>query len=361
MPDTKTNANTNQTDRAQAKGRLAGPKRHRLAPNVLLYRAQEEFRKFADTDPAAAKDLAQYLHTQAEELAEQGQYEEPEALHHSEEAVQLYRKLKETDPGVTRHLALSLCEEATALLRKLTETDPSLPQAEPSGGNLGTSFASLDRVADAEPALREAVEILGKLVETVPALTKSLGNILHNHGVVLNRLDRAADAVPSYMEAIELRRKLADADPTYTEDLAHSLPSLGGNFLALDRGADAVRACEEEIEIRRKLAETETPTEPRDFARAFVALALALNNVQDHENALRACGEAAEIARTLAKMDFPAADGVAPALREFAALLRSAGRDEDAERVEKEAASIKEKDGGFLSFILGMALFEALF
>ncbi|KAJ7463743.1 hypothetical protein FB451DRAFT_459560 [Mycena latifolia] len=294
--------------------------------------AVDILRRLVETDSTVTKDLADALANLGIALSAVGRRED--ALRADEEAVQLHRRLVDTDPTITKNLATSL-------------------------QYLAVDLSAAGRHDDAVHAIEEAVEIRRKLAETDPAVTRNLANSLHNLSLELRAVARHEDALHTNEEAIAIRRKLAKTDPTVTKYLANSLRSLGVGLRAVARHEDAVHVDEEAVAILRKLAETD-PTVTKDLADSLHNLGHYLSAVARHEEAMHATEEAVAIRRKLAETDPTFTEGLARSLENLGVHLRAVGRHEAALGVSEEAVGLHRKSGETDSTILIYDLPHAL-
>ncbi|MFX1416518.1 MAG: tetratricopeptide repeat protein, partial [Promethearchaeota archaeon] len=91
--------------------------------------------------------------------------------------------------------------------------------------NLGVLLAETDGIAEAEDALKEALEIRRNLVKDSPvAHGPNVASTLNNLGILLTRTNRVSEAEETYREAIDIGEELVSKVPTvYRLGLATTL------------------------------------------------------------------------------------------------------------------------------------------
>ncbi|KAJ7678013.1 hypothetical protein DFH06DRAFT_564613 [Mycena polygramma] len=282
---------------------------------IFSKQAVQVYRKLAETDPSISRDLAWSLHNLGVALYDIGQYED--MVHINKEAVELCRKLAETDPNISKDLASSL-------------------------HNLGVALTNIGRDEDAAHVDEEAVELRRKLAETDPNISKDLASSLHSLGFVLCNTGQSEAAACVDKEAVQLRRKLAETDPTVSKDLASSLHSLGSDLRRTEQYEDAVRADVEAVELRRKLAETD-PNISKDLASSLHNLGGDLCNTGQYKDAACIDEEAVQLCRKLAETDPTISKDLASCLHNLGVDLNNIGRYKDAAQAEEEAVQLRRK------------------
>ncbi len=135
-----------------------------------------------------------------------------------------------------REDALKAVQEALDIYRKLAETNPQafLPDLAMSLNNLGTMLSDLGRREDALKAAQEAGDIYRKLAETNPqAFLPDLAMSLGAYGKVLRTLERHAESAESFAEGLQ------SIAPFYRA-LPNAFASLAKNLMQ-----DYLRACQD--------------------------------------------------------------------------------------------------------------------
>jgi DNA polymerase III delta prime subunit len=272
------------------------------------------------TDEVVRAYWLRHLGTALSEVGRQA-----EALAPSLEALEIYRRLAESDPQ--RHLgdlaaslrelgtrfwglghsedALTPVRESVEIYRRLTATDPEayLGELARSLINLGVCLWQSGGPSDALPPIQEAVEIRRRLAEGDPE--QHLGNLaisLNNLGVALSTLDRPLDALPPALESVEIYRRLVDTDSDrYLGLLAGALSNLSVRFGELDRPVEALPPAEESIKLYRRLVQTNPARYLDDLATTLVNLGDILSALDRPSEALAPVQEASEIRRPLVK------------------------------------------------------------
>ncbi len=161
----------------------------------------------------------------------------PETATALEGLAEAYRKLARFDEAETLH------REALALKRRTNAAPKSLAS---SLSNLGLTLTERGRYADAEPLLREAIE-LWRAHDGPTALPLAVG--LDNLASTLRQQGRLDDAVPVLERAIAIRRqRLGNGHPALAQVLGH----LGQVFNAQGDLARAEPLLREALEIRQR-------------------------------------------------------------------------------------------------------------
>ena len=94
-------------------------------------------------------------------------------------------------------------------------------------GELGLLYREIQRLDDAEAALKEAVGIERELAAQDPAVYQSvLATTLNGLGALYTDTHRFADAETTLKEAVGIERELAVQNPAYRPVLATTLNSL---------------------------------------------------------------------------------------------------------------------------------------
>ena len=316
-----------------------------------------------DPDPKRAKDAADALGVLAVRLSDMGRPEE--ALSPSQEAVTIYRRLAEANPGAylpdlagslnnlgamlselgRRVEALSPAQEAVTIYRRLAEANPGayLPDLAGSLNNLGIRLSELGRREEALSPAQEAVTIYRRLAEANPgAYLPDLAMSLNNLGIRLSELGRREEALSPAQEAVTIRRRLAEANPgAYLPDLAGSLNNLGAMLSELGRREEALSPAQEAVTIYRRLAEANPGAYLPNLAASLNNLGIRLSELGRREEALSPAQEAVTIYRRLAEAN-PGAylPDLAGSLNNLGAMLSELGRREEALSPAQEAVTI---------------------
>ncbi len=341
---------------------------HVIAPLALALAqaAADQLRVSVAEHPrsrTARSHLAGSLNNYAARLSEVGRRED--ALPASEEAVQLFRALAETNPtAYTPDLALSLnnhanrlsevgrredalpaSEEAVQLYRALADADPAAytPDLAMSLNNHAALLSQAGRRGDALPASDETVRIRRALYDTNPTVhSHTLAMSLNNHAALLSQVGHQEEALPVSEEAVQLYRGLADTNPAaHTPALAGALNNQAALLSEVGRLKDALPISEEAVQLYRGLADTNPAAYTPDLAGALSNHANRLSEIGRLKDALPISEEAVQLRRTLADAT-PAAytAGLAMSLNNHANRLSEARRREDALRASEEAVQL---------------------
>jgi tetratricopeptide (TPR) repeat protein len=246
-----------------------------------------------------------------------------------------------------REEALAPSQEAVDIYRRLVQTQPDVffPNLATSLNNFGIRLSNLGRLEEALAISQEAVDIRRRLAQTRPEA--SLPNLAHNLnslGIRLSNLGRHEEALAASQESLDIRRRLARTRPdAFLFDLAVSLNNIGNRFSKLGRREEALAASQEAVNICRRLAQTR----PDAF---LPALAVSLNNrgghlagFRRHEEALAVIQEAVDIRRRLAQARPDAfLPDLASSLNNLGNHLSDLGRGEEALAASQEAVDIRK-------------------
>jgi tetratricopeptide (TPR) repeat protein len=248
-----------------------------------------------------------------------------QALAATTEAVDIYRKLRSTDPAAfepklaeslddlgnrlsdvgRREEALAATTEAVDIYRELTKADPATFELRLAGAltHLGIRQADLQHWEEALAATHEAVQILRRRAPRDPAAFESdLARSLDGLGDWLSREKRLKEAVTTAAEAITIIRRLAASDSrTFKPQLARALANLGTRLADLWRLDEALSAASEAVSIYRKLARADPATFNPKLAWALTNLGRRRSALGQHRQALKATNEAVRIYRPLAR------------------------------------------------------------
>jgi tetratricopeptide (TPR) repeat protein len=209
-------------------------------------------------------------------------YEERRAI--LDEALQFYRGLQRPegdDPKVLREASAAYRHSARVLelLGRTDEAEKDLLQAValtrklggPPGGvesqhdlavtrnALGLLYRATGRPAEAEAALRQALELIQPLVRDHPTRDRyklDLAAACHGLGLVYQETDRPAQAETSFRMALALHDVLAPEhikDPDYLLPQADNYADLGGLCENTGRPAEAEELFKKELAVRERL------------------------------------------------------------------------------------------------------------
>lgn len=120
---------------------------------------------------------------------------------------------------------------------------------------LGGSLANCGQSDEGLTVAKRAVSVARELLPVHPEAEKSLGDALHNLGVVLFRLDRVGVAVETTESAVQIRRRQAEQGVSERDtELAMSLANLQVGLIQLGRNGEALAVGAEEVAVRQRLA-----------------------------------------------------------------------------------------------------------
>ncbi len=132
--------------------------------------------------------------------------------------------------------------------------------------SLGLAYLDMEKFADAETQLRQAVELRKTLRPTSEA---AIAESQHNLGRVLWRMERFDEAAEVYRSALKIRMELYGPE---NEDVVRTTHHLAQVLQDLGRPQQAVEMWERTVEARRKLLGPESP----DVANSMLGLGTCL-------------------------------------------------------------------------------------
>ena len=280
-----------------------------------------------------------YLHDRASILYDLGRY--VEALEIAEQALQMCADQTSLETGTIcdllgiTHEALGELQEAEPLLRQALEIRRTAlgeehPSFATSLNNLGALYCLTGRYAEAEPLLRQAMEIrCTALGEEHPEFATNLNNLAE----LYRSTGRYAEAEPLLRQALEITRTaLGEEHPSF----ATSLANLAGLYESTGRYAEAEPLLRQAMEIIRTALGEEHP----DFATSLHKLAGLYQSTGRYAEAERLFRQAMEITRTALGEEHP---GFAASLNNLACLYQLTGRYVDAKSLCRQAMEITRK------------------
>ena len=317
----------------------------------------------SDTGRArASSELASRLETLGARLSNLHRLEA--ALAADEEAVEIRRRLAETDVQVLPDLAASLnnvgirlanlgrrfvaTAEAMAVYRRAAEGRPDafLRGLATSLNNLGNMLANLGRDDEALAASQEAVAICRRLAATLPdTFSPDLATSLDTFANMLSALGRRQEAVEASEEAVALYRRLSAATPdAFLPAFAGSLTNFANKLWPLERYKEALDACEEAVAIYRPIAGARPAAFQPNLASTLHNLAIYFSGLGRHDEALAAIQEAVAIRRRLAESHPDAyLPELASSLSSLSARCSRLGHHEEAITAVDEAIGIQRR------------------
>jgi serine/threonine-protein kinase len=251
--------------------------------------------------------------------------------------------------------ACSDYEQMRAIFAQLVADFPAVPQYRlelaRSHQHLGILLRDLDKRADAESALHEALNIQAQLARDFPSVPQYRQDLATSHndlGLLLRDLGKRPDAETAFREALKLQAQLAQdfpAVPEYRLELATSNNNLSLLLHDLGKRADAESASREALRLRAQLAQ-DFPAMPQyrqDLARSHFNLGLLLNDLGKRAEAETASREALKILAQLVQ-DFPAVPQyrleLAKSHNNLGKLLAALGKRAEAETASRESLKI---------------------
>ena len=174
--------------------------------------------------------------------------------------------------------------------------------------NWGVLAKRLGRHAEAEKALRQAVQIHQQLADEHPGgeHLRDLAVAYHDLGTVLARLPKQRDAAnEAYVKALEIQKKLCgspDASPALRGEMARTLNNLGLS-LKTRQPTEAARTFQKAVAVHQELM-IRHPTVlafRRELARSLNNLAAAQHQIEQPEQAEKKFAEALGLLDRLVK------------------------------------------------------------
>ncbi len=272
----------------------------RTADGLAAYRLARADQETLAAAPEASndvrRDLADTLIKLSAMLSERKPVE-AEAESEAREAMAIYQKLVDANPGVTTfraglasthrclHFVLAdrgqtneaeaQCRAALTIEQKLVNDNPAVRRFRINLAgthfDLGLMLTWTGRPADAESEFRAALELFQKLADensSAPALGKWPASVRDALSVVLSQLGRLPEAEAECRKSRALWQKLADDNPavtTYHDGLASALIHLGDVLRSLARFAEA-GICYEQASA---LAEARFQADPTNMVHRF--------------------------------------------------------------------------------------------
>lgn len=288
-----------------------------------------------------------------------------EALQATREAVTLYRRIEEQEPGAVIHAlgknlnnvgkilsrlgqrdeALQAIEEAVVICRGLMKWRPDIftPDYGMSLGNLSNALSDLGRREEALSAAQETLEIYrwlakGNQAAFIPDLARSLTNL----ATKMSALGQRENALQAAQEAASLFRGLADQHPdAFISELAMSIINLGAMLSNLGQRDEALQTASEAVSLYKQLAELHPDAYTYEMTKGLNNLGNMLGDLGRLEEAHQASQAAVTHYRRLAEQH-PAAfnPDLALSLNNLGKVLNDLGRRAEALSTTQEAVSL---------------------
>lgn len=252
-------------------------------------------------------------------LARYEQGDRNASLASAHEAVQIARRLAETnaavfEPPLAARLnnlavvlssvgeqdeALAAAREAVNIRRRLTLAAPGTFEQQLAGSlsNFARILSDAGNRTEAVDCAKEAAEIYYRLVKVNPAnfephLAVNLTNMVRQ----LSEIGERREALTVAREAVEIYRRLAQANPAaFKPNLAGSLNNLANCLMYGDEGGAALSAMQEAVDILRPLVQANPVVYEPDLARSLAVLATANLHAGEPAKARIALDEALEL------------------------------------------------------------------
>jgi serine/threonine protein kinase/tetratricopeptide (TPR) repeat protein len=269
-----------------------------------------------------------------------------EAIPHLERNLELWRILKGEDARGTIEYTLSLAgacfeagrdDDAIRLFRQVLEharrlfndfdEDSIIARA---AGGLGNTLRSLDRLDEAEPLLREALELIRQRNLPDDLLT---AGALHNLAILLIAQERPSQAEPFLVSAADIQRRILG--PQNQGDV-RILRGLGELYAIQGRVTLAEQMFRESADMGRGSLGIQHP----ETLDAVEALALFVRNEGHRLEAEQLYREALTAGRKTWRNDHPR---VLRTLEALAWTLGMEGKNEEAESLQRECLATRQR------------------
>jgi tetratricopeptide (TPR) repeat protein len=297
----------------------------------LLEEAGKFYQRFLEerTDDAALEADRGTAHYKIGQIAREiGSIQE--AINHLQQAVGIFSRLTEADPGVPQyqmqlcqsHLGLAHCyldiadfnkaeeeyQAAIPTLKSLCDSYPNVPdygrELARAHANLANQYFHRNRRKDAEDESLQAIQIARRFAVRFPGdeFQRALGIQLLNLGTFYNRWNRLSEAESTLLQALPIVEQLKDARPEDPEPL-QVLGRLHNNLSSIYQKADKITEFEREtflaLALKKRLAgaHPDVPEYQADLARSYTNSAVAYHK-QGKNNEAR---EALEIGISVLK------------------------------------------------------------
>lgn len=279
----------------------------------------------------------------------------------TQEAVALYRELvglyRDSDryrPGLAAALkvhgdnlagsdrtaeAVPVLLEAVAIYRKLAETDPGrfrLSLAE-TLDKVGDCLIDLEYPAEALPVRRETVDIYRMLSETDSGFRRSLAKSLDKLGDCLVEFGRPEETVPVREEAVD---SYGEDEEGVTPEYGIALSKLAMAYLQSDRPAEALSTGQMAALILREWDGRDPDIDRAEFAAALARAGAAILAGGWTSEALPVLQAAESRYRELTETNEEHRRGLAHCLSDLASAMISTGRFTEATSFMREAGEI---------------------
>ncbi len=226
-----------------------------------------------------------------------------------------------------------LLKETVDMLKRLFK-DKDHPDLASSLNNLAALYLAQGKLADAEPLLKDALAMAKRLFKDTDHPDVTLG--LNNLAVLYQAQGKLADAEPLLKDALAMTKRLfKDTDHP---DVATSLDGLGGLYLARGKLADAEPLLKETVDMLKRLFKD----------KDHLPMALGLSNLARLYQAQGKLADAEPLfkdALAMTKRLFKDTDhpDVTLGLSNLAALYLAQGKLADAEPLLKDALAMAKR------------------
>ena len=210
-------------------------------------------------------------------------------------------------------------EKALEIRRRLANSNPQAyePDVAATLNNLADLYRETRRFTESEAMYKEALEIYRRLAESSPQfynpfVAKVLNNLEQDVALTLNHLavfyyktQRFTESEAMYNEALEIYRRLANSTPqAYEQDVAATLNNLANLYRKILRLTESEAMHNEALEIYRRLANSNPQTYEPNVAGTLTNLANLYSDTQRFTDSEAMYNEALEICRRLAESAF---------------------------------------------------------
>jgi tetratricopeptide (TPR) repeat protein len=247
-----------------------------------------------------------------------------------------------------REAAKQAAEEAVLLYRKLAQRNPGAfePDLAISLSNLGHTLSEIGERKRAKRATQEAVSIFRDLAKRSPRTSESaLASTLVNLGSILGELGEREAAKDAAAEAVSLYRDLTQRSPgAFVPGLARSLSSLSKMCRDLGEHEVAETHANEAVSLYRELAHRDPGAFEPGLANALNSMAAGLCEVDAYETARGVIEEAIRILLALThRIPLAFEPELAMSLNNLSGILSGLGERDAAKEIAEKVVRIRRK------------------
>ena len=237
------------------------------------------------------------------------------------------------------HRALEYFEKALKLARSESE-EAALAM------NLGTFYADVQKIAEAEKMFLRSLDIYERLAKSNPAqFEPDLASTCMRLGNVYSDVQKMGEAEKMYLRSLDIRERLAKSNPAQFEpDLARTCVNLGIFYNAVQKMGEAEKMYLRSLDIYERLAKSNPAQFEPDLARTAMNLGIFYQTVQKMGEAEKMYLRSLEICERLAKSN-PAQfePDLAFVLNNFGYFRQVSGQFEEAKKMYSRGLALRQK------------------